>query len=214
LKSELIEKAISELEAPTLQVTEQYLEVLHLEQKKGKPKIERVDSESFPELNVIYFAIKDEPFFLSVYISKETNEITNVGTENAIQVYLTATSENLTYEELSELIKFKDLTGWSVNELRPKGKSRYNFSRLSYEPIKSRAYDLESKLKLLLTDLETDLSGVKKLVEKADTYISIHCQQYIDGNKGIRLDRETIERISKLNLAIDFDQYVFGNELK
>lgn len=214
MKTEIIKKAISELERPTFGTTEQYLAVHSIEVENGIPRIERIDCESFPKSTAVYFSVKDEPFFLCVYISKETNEITNVGTENGIQVYLTATSENLTFAELSEIIKLKGLTGWSVNELRAKGKGKYNFSRLSFEPIKSRAYDLESKLRLLLTELETDLSGIKELAEKANTYISIHCQQYIDGNKGIHLDRETIDRISKLSLSVDFDQYIFGTELK
>lgn len=214
MKKELIRKAISEIENPTFGTTEQYLEVLNVEIENGKPKIERVDLESFDETNVVYFPIKDEPFFLSVYFSKENNEITNVGTENGNQVYLTATSENLTFKQLSELTNLNGLTGWSVNDDRKIGKGKYNFSRLSFEPIKSLAYDLEVKLKLLLTDLEKDVDGIKRLTEKTDAYISVHNQQYIDGNKGIHLDRETINRISKLNLAIDFDQYVLGNELK
>jgi hypothetical protein len=214
LKNELIRKAISEIENPTFGTTEQYLEVLNVEMENGKPKVERVDFESFDETNVVYFPIKDEPFFLSVYFSKENNEITNVGTENGNQVYLTATSENLTFEQLSELTNLKGLSGWSVNDDRKIGKGKYNFSRLSFEPIKSRAYDLDAKLKLLLTDLEKNVDGIRKLTEMADTGISIHHQQYIDGNKGINFDIETINRLSKLNLGIDIDQYVHGKELK
>ncbi|WP_299437746.1 DUF4279 domain-containing protein [uncultured Aquimarina sp.] len=214
MKNELIRKAISEIENPTFGTTEQYIEVLNIEIENGKPKVERVDFESFEETNVVYFSIKGEPFFLSVYFCKENNEITNVGIENGNQVSLTATSENLTFEQLSGLTNLKGFSGWSVNDIRKTGKGNYSFSRLSFEPIKNRAYDLDSKLKLLLTDLEKDVAGIRKLVEKANVYISVHNQQYIDGNKGIHLDRETINRISELNLAIDFDQYVFGNELK
>ena len=214
MKNELIRKAISEIENPTFGTTEQYIEVLNVEIENGKPKVERVDFESFEETNVVYFLIKDEPFFLSVYFSKKNNEITNVGTDNGNQVYLTATSESLTFEQLSELTNLEELSGWSVNDIRKTGKGTYSFSRLSFEPIKSRAYDLDTKLKLLLTDLEKDVDGIRKLTEMADTGISIHHQQYIDGNKGINFDIETINRLSKLNLGIEIDQYVYGNELK
>jgi len=214
LKNQIISKAISEIENPTFGFTEQYLEVLNVEIENGKPKVVRVDFESFSETNVVYFAIKDEPFFLSVYFSKENNEITNIGTENGNQVYLTATSENLTFKQLSEVTNLNGLTGWSINEDRKIGTGKYNFSRLSFEPIKIRAFDLETKLKLLLTELEKDAEGIKKLTKMADTIISIHHQQYISGNKGIHFDIETIKRLSKLNLGIDIDQYVFGNELK
>lgn len=214
LKNDLIRKAISELENPTFATTEQYLEVFDIETDNGKPKVERVDFVSFDEMNVVYLSIKDEPFFLCVYFSKENHEISNVVTENGNQVYLTATSENLTFEQLAGLTKFKDLSGWSVNEKRLIGKGTYTFSRLSFEPIKCRAYDLEVKFKLLLNDLEKDLEGIRKLNQMADVIISIHSQQYVDGNKGMNFDVETINRLSKLNLGIDIDQHVFGNALK
>ena len=214
LKDKLIKRAISEIENPTFETTEQYLEVHSVELENGNPKVERVDLESFDKVNVVYFPIKDEPFFLSIYFSKENNEITGVWIENGNQVYLTATSENMKFEQLSELTNLRGLSGWSVNDNRKIGKGKYNFSRLSFEPIKSQAYDLDTKLKLLLTELEKDVAGIKKLTKKADTIISINHQQYVDGNKGINFDIETINRLSKLNLGIDIDQYVSGNELK
>jgi hypothetical protein len=214
LKNELIAKAISEIEKPTFGTTKQYLEVHNVEMENGKPKVERVDFESFEETNVVYFPIEDELFFLSVYFSKENNEITNVGTENGNQVVLTAVSENLTFEQLAELTKLNGLSGWSINDDRKIGKGKYTFSRLTFEPIRSRAYDLETKLKLLLTELEKDRNGIKSLAENADVIISVHNQMYISGNKGIHLDVGTINRLDKLNLGIDIDQYIFGNELK
>lgn len=214
MENELIENAISELLNPTFGTTKQYLEVFDVEKVNGRPKVERVDVNSFDDLSVVYFAVKEEPFFFSFYFSKETHEIVSVGTENSNQVYLTTTSEKFTFDQLAGLTSLTGLTGWSINDMRPNGKSRYNFTRLSFEPIKNRAFDLETKLKLLLTDLEKDVVGVKSLVESGETYISIHLQQYIDGNKGVHLSRATIERISELHLALDFDQYVFGKELK
>ena len=35
-----------------------------------------------------------------------------------------------------------------------------------------------------------------------------------DGNKDLIFDSETINRLSKLNLGIDINQYVYGKELK
>ena len=214
MKNELIRKSISEIENPTFGMTEQYIEVLNVEIENGKPKVERVDLESFEDVNIVYFPIQDEPFFLTIHFAKETNKLLGAGTENGNQVYLTATSKNLTFEQLSELTKLSGLTGWSVNDDRKIGKGKYNFSRLSLEPIKSRAYELETKLKLLLTELEKDVEGIKKLTENADVIISVNHQQYIDGNKGIHFDINTISRMKKLNLGIDIDQYVYGNELK
>ena len=58
------------------------------------------------------------------------------------------------------------------------------------------------------------MDGIRKLIEIANVRISIHQQQYIDGNKGLNFDSETINQLSKLNLGIDIDQYVYGKELK
>ena len=214
MKNKLIIKAISEIENPNFKTTEQYLEVFDIEMENGKPKVELVDFKSFDETNVVYFSVRNEPFFLSVYFSKKGNEITNISTENGNQVYLTVTSENLTFKQLEELTKLNGLSGWSKNDDRKIGKGKYTFSRLSFEPIKNRAFDLETKLKLLLTELEKDEEGIKKLTESAYAGISIHQQQYISGNKSINFDNETIKRLSKLNLGIEIDQYVFGKELK
>tara|TARA_B100000780_G_scaffold78540_1_gene53270 strand:+ start:585 stop:803 length:219 start_codon:yes stop_codon:yes gene_type:complete len=35
-----------------------------------------------------------------------------------------------------------------------------------------------------------------------------------DGNKALNFDSEIINRLSKLNLGIDINQYVYGKELK
>lgn len=197
-----------------METTKQFLEVHSVQLENGKPNVERVDLESFDNVNMVYFPIQDEPFFLTVYFEKENNKLRGVGTENGNQVYLTATSENLTFEQLSGIVKLNGVSGWSVNQDRKNGKGKYTFSRLSYEPIKSRAYDLKVKLKLLLNDLEKEADGIRKLTEMADAIISIHHQQYVDGNKGIYFEAGIINRVSKLNLGIDIDQYVYGNELK
>ena len=214
LKNQLINKAIAEFKKPTIGTTKQYLEVLEVELENGLPKVERVDFDSFEETNVVYFSIKNEPFFLSVYFSKDDNEITYVGTENGNQVYFTATSETLSYDQLSKLTTLKGLKGWNIGDERFYKNGIYDFSRITFEPIESRAYDLNAKFLLLLTELEKDTEGINKLTKLSDAGITIHHQQYIDGNKGIVFEAETINRLSKLNLGVDIDQYVYGHRLK
>ncbi len=214
MRTELIKKAILEIENPTFETTKQYLEVHSVELDNGKPKVERIDFDSFENVNVVYFPIKNELFFLSVYFSKENNEITYVGTENGNRVYLSVGSENLTYKELCKMTELKPVFGWCKNDFRKDGKTKYNFSRLKFEPIKNEAYDLEAKIKLLLSELEKDSNGVKTLSENAEVYLTVCSNLYIDGNKGIGFDKQTMKRISDLNLGMDIDQYVFGNELK
>ena len=90
-------------------------------------------------------------------------------------------------------------------------KSTYTFSRITIMP-NPEPDDFDGKLKKLLDSLEQDAEGIKALVEKADGYIGVAQTFYINGNKGIHLDNETIVRLGNLGLSIDFDQYVNGND--
>ncbi len=216
MKNELIRKATSEIEYPTLGTTEQILNFHQIETQNGEFKVERVDLESFDHVNVVYLSVEDEPFFFSLYFSKEKNELIHSGTENGNKIYLTATSEELTFEQLSEFTTLKGGVGWSIGDDRGRGSGKlgkFEFSRWSFEPIKSRAYEMDIKLNLLLTELEEDIAGVNKLSETVPTIISICHQQYISGNKGLHFDIKTINRLSRLNLGVDIDQYVSGNEI-
>lgn len=214
MENELRKKAIAEILSPTLQRTKQFLDVYTVQFDDDEPKIELVDHTSFAEYNAVYFSIKEEPFFLCIYFAKDSNEIINVEIEIANQVYFTVTSDKLSFEELYAFTTVSDGKGWSLNAKRNIGIGNYKFSRLSFEPIQSRAYNLELKLKNLLTELEKDAAGIKKLTEIADAVISIHLQNYCSSNMGLHFDTETINRISALNLSIDIDQYVSGTSIK
>lgn len=216
LKNELIEKAIAELVNPThfTTTTTQYLEVMDLEVENGKPKVERVDLDSIEETNVVYFVIKDEPFFLSVYFSKDDNEITNVGSEMGSEVYFTATSESMSYDQLSKLTNLQGLKGWNKGDTRKYGNGKYTFSRIIFDPFECQAYNLEAKLLLLLNEMEKDKEGVIRLTKLVDAGIVLHLQHFVNGNQGVGFDSETIKRLSNLNIGVEIDQYVSGNELK
>jgi Domain of unknown function (DUF4279) len=210
-----IDKAIEEILNPAFAVTKQYLEVNEVEFENGKPKVERVDLDYADNLAVVYFPFKNERYFLQINLAKTPEiKVDFVHTESGNRAYLTATSENLTFEELSQNLTFKPLTGWSKGDFRKIGKSQYNFSRLSFKPFESDAYELERQLKLLLTELEKDSESVRQLTEKATTYISVCKHQYVSGNAGIHFDIDIINRLSKLNLSVDIDTYIVGKPIK
>jgi hypothetical protein len=100
---------------------------------------------------------------------------------------------------------------WSKGDLMENQKSTYTFSRITIMP-NPEPDDFDGKLKKLLDSLEQDAEGIKVLVEKADGYNGVAQTFYINGNKGIHLDNETIVRLGNLGLSIDFDQYVNGND--
>src|SRR5205085_2103758 len=99
------------------------------------------------------------------------------------------------FEELSKDLPFEPLTGWSKGDFRKNGKSQYSFSRVSYQPFASEAYEMEKQLELLLTELEKNAESVRRLTGKATAYISVCKHQYVSGNAGIHFDIETINRL-------------------
>ncbi len=208
-----IEAAIKELFDPILELTKQHLEVLEVQTENENPLIARVRfSDDFVS---VYFNVKDEGFFLVVNVNKNENpEPIWTWIESGHRVYLTATSESLSFHELQEFIDLNPLTGWSKGEQKPNGKSEYDFSRISFEPNENEAYDLHEKLSELLTEIEMDRTSVLKLVSNSDAYISICRQQYVSGNAGIHFNLETVDRLQQLRLAVDIDTYIGGKELK
>ncbi|MEM9887498.1 MAG: DUF4279 domain-containing protein [Bacteroidota bacterium] len=215
-ENQYIEKAIEEILNPKFETTKQYLEVCEIETENGIPKVARINESYFEDKVAVYFKVKDARYFIEIHLTKEPEiEVEFVWTESGHRVYLTATSEELSFQELSKFIsKFEPLTGWSKGDFRKYGKSQYNFSRVSFEPIKNEAFGLDEKLELLLDELEKDIEGVQKLSENSNAVISVCRHQYISGNAGIGFEIETVKRLEKLNLGIDIDTYIIGNEIK
>lgn len=210
-----IDKAIAEILNPQFAVTKQYLQVNEVEYEDGLPKVERIDLDYEDNLVAVYFPFKNERYFLQVNVRKVPEiEVDFVYTENGNNAYLTATSDTLNFDELCEGLSFEPLCGWSKGDFRKNGKSQYKFSRVSYDPFTSKAYDMERQLRLLLTELEKNAESVKLLAERAEAYISVCKHQYISGNAGICFDAELIKRLANLNLSVDIDTYIVGNPIK
>jgi hypothetical protein len=210
-----LDQAIAEILDPALAVTKQYLAVNEIEFENGQPKVERIDLNHADNLVAVYFPIKGERYFLQVNLSKAPAiQVDFVLIQNGNRVYFTATSEELTQEELAENLAFKPLTGWSKGDFSKNGKTKYQFSRIAFEPLETEACDLGKQLNLLLTQLETDSESIRQLTQKATAYISVCRYQYISANAGIHLGNETIQRLAKLNLSIDIDTYIVGKAIK
>lgn len=211
----IVNKAREEILHPTFITTKQYLAIHEVEIENALPKIERIAIEYSDNIVSVYFPIKDEQFFLVVFLEKQPEiKVQAVEIESGHRVYLTATSEQLTYNQLSQLLTFKPLQGWSKGDIKKNRKSKYIFSRVSFEPIKNTAYGLEEKLNLLLHELEKDIESIRKLTKNTNAYISICRYQYVSGNAGISFDINLINRLAKLNLSIDIDTYIVGNALQ
>jgi len=56
--------------------------------------------------------------------------------------------------------------------------------------------------------------NIMEFAKKACASISICKYQYISANAGIFLDTEIMARLSSLNLKLDIDTYIVGEEMK
>jgi hypothetical protein len=212
----IIERAIDELQSRRFGTTGQLLEIHEVVYVDNKPQVLRVDTEATDGTAVVYFPIRDEKFYLAVWLDTVPDvSVRAVGTDNFNAVYLKVISDNLSYQELSSLTALKPTRGWSKGDPRKSGKSVYNFSALHFEP-NPEPDEFEDKLRKLLDFLEQDKEGMMKLTEKASVQVQI-ATIFHNGNTmlgGHHLDREIIKRLTALNLEVDFDLYAEGNFFK
>ncbi|HRP33137.1 MAG TPA: DUF4279 domain-containing protein [Agriterribacter sp.] len=208
----IIEKAVNEIHLKEFGATEQLLEIHEVVYENDKPKVLRVDTESDDGSAVVYFPIKDEKFYLAVWLDTNPQvSVRSVGTENYNSIYLKVISDQLSFEELSGLTKLQTSGGWNKGDIKKSGKSSHNFTALHFEP-NPEPDEFEDKLKKLLNFLDQDKKGIMKLLEKADGQIQV-TTIFHNGNTmlgGHHLDKETINRLSEYNLEIDFDLYAEG----
>jgi hypothetical protein len=208
----IIQKAIEELSAKACGVTGQFLKIHEVVYENGKPKVARVDTEKEDGTAIVYFEVKDEKFYLAVYVDTIPEvSVRHVNTESYSSVYFTAISEDYSFSELCSLTKLKVTDGHNKGDKRA-GNILWKSSQAIFKP-NPEADEFEDKLKKLLDFLEQDKDGVSLLVDKANGYIQV-TSSFHNGNTklgGHTLYKDIVKRMSNLNLAIDFDLYADGN---
>jgi hypothetical protein len=212
----IIQKAIDEVELKHFGSTEQLLEIHEVVYEENQPKVLRVDTDGPDGSAIVYFPIKNEKFYLAVYLDTEPNiSVRGVGTEAYHSVHFSATSETLDFEQLSSLTKLKPTSGWSKGDVRKSRKSFHKFSVFNFEP-NPEPDEFEDKLKKLVDALEQDKEGVLALVSQADVFIQV-ASIFHNGNTmlgGHHISKESVKRMAALELTIDFDLYANGNFFK
>jgi len=210
----LRKRAEEELSSPQFELTKQFLAVNIIERDESSNYVcDRYEINSEENTISFYFKIEGEEYFFCVLINLNGNDVTWVYPENSNRCYLTATSEELSLKELSEITRLNYSSGWSKGDIRKNG-SAYTFSRINFEFYEKKSYAMEILLALVLDEVEKDKEGVIELAKKACASISICKHQYISANAGIFLDAEIMARLSSLNLKLDIDMYIAGEERK
>jgi len=165
----IIQKATEELSAKACGVTGQFLKIHDVVYENDKLKVARVDTEKEDGTAIVYFPVKDEKFYLAVYVDTIPEvSVRHVNTESYNSVSFTAVSETLNLEQLSQMTKLKATKGWSKGDKR--GSTSWRFSKFIFEP-NLEPDEFEDKLKKLLDRLETDKEGIAKLAENSEVCI-------------------------------------------
>jgi hypothetical protein len=202
----------AELKQPSQGTTEQYLEV-HVPVRNGSSlSVARIDRDRNDGIVVVYLPVEKQAFHFAVYVNETEGSFSGIDTEPYNRVYFRATSEELSLDQLKGMTTLTPTGGWNKGDLRPNGRSAYNFSSLELLP-NPEPDAFKDKLQKLLTFLEQDPNGVRGLVDNASAGIQV-AQNYHNANGmigGVHLDDHCIRRMAALGLEIDFDLYVEGN---
>lgn len=220
IETQILDKAIEEVENRALNMTKQFLEIHKIIYVDNKPKIAKVHSYKEDEV-IVYFNIENEKFFLAVYVQTKPKVFVRwTNTQPYHEVYLRASSNSLSLNEMAELTKLSPSRARNMGDKkRPETSSTliWKHSLIDLEPNAEEPDKFEDKLTKLLDFLETDNKGIENLVTKTD-YCCIHVySSFHNGNTligGHHISRKQIMRMSKLNLEIDFDISADGNFFK
>jgi hypothetical protein len=214
----IIQKAIEEIETKSHSMTAQFLEIHKIAYTDNEPKIARVDTSKKDEATV-YFNVEGVAFFFAVYLDvNPTISVKWADSEPYHSVYFRASSKILSLNELKKFTKLISDRGRNKGDKRmPEFKKDvvWAISSIDFEPNPEPEV-FEEKLAKLLDYLEQDKVGVEKLVKDAGGYIQVYTE-FHNGNTligGHHINKDHINRMSKLDVAIDFDIRANGNFFK
>ncbi len=212
----IVQCAIEEIKNRNFGVMEEFMKIHEVVYQDGKPKIERVDDEKEDGTGIIYFPVKNEKFYLAIYVNTVPEiAVAGVDIESNNCVYFKAYSDMSDANELSLMTRLKPTSIHNKRDKKKFGNGYYKNSVIRFEP-NPEPDEFEDKLKKLLDFLEQDKEGIARLVDKANGFIQVVIIAH-NGNTmlgGPHIDNESIQRMGALNLGIDFDLYAEGNKWK
>lgn len=191
--------------------TEQILEIHAPVYQNGKIIIHNIIENK--DKKEVYIPITDEHFYLTFYIHSKNKKIIGISIEPGVSIYFKAISENHSSADLESLTHLEITKSWNKGDLRKSKTGHYDFSCIMIE-FDKKADTFERKLDILISELLKDIDGIRKLSAQAQTIIQavIH---FHNGNGmigGPYLSDKHIKRLADLNLSIDFDFYISGNQ--
>lgn len=169
---------------------------------ESEPLIARTDYDETDGSIVVYFAIDNHSYFLSVQIDPEpTPVVRGVSLAAGNECYLICFS---TIHPLSSLLAATHLTPTEQWTMEAGGRS----SGMTIKTPMPLANRVDHNIAILLNLLEEDMDGIRQLATMASTFIQVHWYGPLQGIPPIHLTPETIQRLAALSVAVDFDLYV------
>lgn len=169
--NEAVRIAKSEIKDPEWGVTQQFLEVHQIEEHNGDLKVAHIDRQDLA--TIVYFKVKGQSFYFTIGV-EDNGEISSVDIENGVSLYLFATSESLSTEEMESMTKLPVTERIVKGDQRPGIKALYRFNAIVIEPNREPA-PFEIKLKKLLAYLCQDREGILRLTHQVDCFIRAYC---------------------------------------
>lgn len=201
-----------ELTAKKWGISEQLLEIHQPILENKKVKIAKIKKK--PKQIIVYLTVENEKFYFVFYINSKSRKIIGISTESFISICFRATSDKINFDEMQKLTKLQATKGWNKGELR-NNSVRHKLSSFIFD-LNYKPQTFEKKLSNLLKVLKNHKREITKLSKKAYCIIQVYMEIH-NGNGmigGPNMSRKNIKKLSKLNLSVDFDQYVSGNEFK
>lgn len=206
-----------ELLSPEFEMTKDYLKVMQVKYEDDIPKIARIDIDEASNRAKAYLEVVKEDFYLEfTFDTFDEIELYSVDTAPFININFILSSEDFTLDELLALTSLKPNEMYSKGETFSNGTFEHSINGLVFESY-SGPGNLPDKLDFLLDFLESDVEGIREISRQTgcnDLFVTIVYHLGVGMFTGLFLDKQTINRLSNLGLALTFDLYVAGKKLE
>lgn len=209
--------AIAEVNSPTFEVTKQFLKVNKLVYENSEPKIVDIIIDEKQEGAEVYFQIENEKYFFVVFLDlKPEISLRFMDMSAGNKVSLLIVSESLNLSEILKNINIEPNEKWEKGALVSNQftESYEKNSGIIFKPIEKTTGNVEDKIEVILSKLESSKNLISNLSSKCIMEIQVAYFGYKDQMWGINLNPVLIKKIGEFNFSLDIDLYASGQELE
>jgi hypothetical protein len=168
------------------------------------------DINSFDEGYDVFISVPENRYFIALRYSNTQNpSLLEAEFVPHYDVYLSITSDVLSFEDIRGAIGLDPTDGWSLGDRFRGGKRIMNFSSAKYRPNSKTGEACQVKVDDLLDLLKPYEDSISRLSEHADCKLVISVWSHISSYIGYILTNNQIKILAKLNVDMDYMPYVF-----